>query len=184
MRCQWGALLWKFTSAVSVCRSSCSMAEQSAIGLTDLLASGGQHFSIFNALILNFPGTSQGRTMSTLLQITFKNAVYIWKFMPTLAFSSLSSPSTVWTGVWKHHSITSCSRVRFHVTCSHPSLSLTNHIVSCSLAVIFRGARYPFSIDACHDRRSPMHKWLFGVDGQHTIPCGLHILLCMSTLLW
>lgn len=55
MRCHWGALLWKFTSAVSVCRSSCPMAEQSAAGLTDLLASGGQHFSIFNALILNFP---------------------------------------------------------------------------------------------------------------------------------
>lgn len=82
MRCQWSVLSCKFPTAVSACLSSCPVPEQTAAGLTDHLTSGGQHFSIFKALILNF--TESDHVHKTADKI--ENAVYIWKFMSTLAF--------------------------------------------------------------------------------------------------
>lgn len=66
--------------------------EQIAAGLTNHLPSGGQHFSIFKALILNFTMSVLHFSESDHVQTTadtLENDVYIWKFMSTLAFSSL-----------------------------------------------------------------------------------------------
>lgn len=54
MRCQCRVLFSKYLTAVYACLPSCPVPEQTASGLTNLLPAGGQHFSIFKALILNF----------------------------------------------------------------------------------------------------------------------------------
>lgn len=89
MRFRWGVLLsCKYLTAVC----AWLLPEQTAVGLTGLLASdGGQHFSIFKALILNFTVSVLHFSKSDHVHTTDKceNAVYIWKFMSTLAFSRL-----------------------------------------------------------------------------------------------
>lgn len=91
MRFRWSVLLLcKYLTAVC----ACLLPEQTAVGLTDHLPSdGGQHFSIFKALILNFTVSVLHFSKSDHVHSTDKceNAVYIWKFMSTLA----SCPSTL-----------------------------------------------------------------------------------------
>ncbi len=92
MRWQHSVLFCKYLTAVSACLSSCLVPEQTAAGLTNHLPSGGQHFSIFKALILNFTVSVLHFSESDHVHTTadkFENAVYIWKFMSTLAFSGL-----------------------------------------------------------------------------------------------
>lgn len=87
-------LFFKYLTAVSARLSSCLAPEQTAVGLTSHLPSGGQHFSIFKALILNFTVSVLHFSASDHVHTTedkFVNAVYMWRFMSTLAFSGLSA---------------------------------------------------------------------------------------------
>lgn len=103
--------------------------------------------------------------MSIRLQITFKKAVYIWKFMPTQAFSSLSNPSTVWSLETSQHYIMLESQVSCNAFSSQP----VKHIVSRWCRCLIQRCKEPFGIATRHNRCSLMHIGLFSVHGQHTM---------------